>query len=185
MAVLIEAINVVVPNNLIAARYVGGISAYRTDVPNATFCTDGSLTRVGFMDPRDVGRFLELLIARMGVALPTDGEWVDLAVVDQFIGPTRPAPWIHVGKAGGATAAWLTGEEPGPLAAPVGWKPEDSKSMALWTKGNGGTLELHRETDAPPIDWQKPMYFGRAFDPSPDDPPMEDPFHTPTDGRPA
>ena len=163
MAVLIEAINVVVPNDLIAARYTGGISAYRTEAPNATFCTDGSLTRVGFMDPRDVGRFLDVLIARMGVALPTGGEWVDIAVVDQFIGPTLPASWLTVGRLGGVTAAWLTGDQAGPLAAPAGWKPEDSASMTLWTTGSGGTVELIRETDAPPINWQQPQYFSRAY----------------------
>ena len=184
MAVLIEAINVVVPNDLIAARYRGGISAYRKDAPNGTFCTDGSLTRVGFMDPRDVGQFLDLLVTRLGVALPTGGEWVDLAVVDQFIGPTLPAPWLTVGKVEGVTAAWLTGDHAGPLAAPAGWKPEDSASMTLWTAGSGGTVEVHREIGAPPIDWQQPFYFGRAFDDSPDDPPTANPFQKPTNDLP-
>lgn len=175
MAVLIEAISVVVPNRVIDARYPGGIAAYRADVPNSTFCTDGSLTRVGFMSPLDVKEFHSRLASRIGVAIPTGGEWFDLAAVDQFEGPTLPTPWLQVGEVDGVAAAWLEGEIPGPLAAPANWKPGDSKSMTLWRQGKHGTVEAHRAPDAPPIDWRGPFYSGRAFvdPPAEPDPPGE------------
>jgi hypothetical protein len=115
------------------------------------------------MNPLDVKAFLDGLMRRLGLALPTGGEWIDLAVVDQFQGPTLATPWLQVGKIEGTTAAWLTGEVPGPLAAPANWKPENSESMTLWKPGKHGTIEVHRESGAPPIDWREPHYSARTF----------------------
>ena len=49
MAVLIEAYSVIIRVHAIREKYFGGVKAFMSDIPNSTFCTDGSLARAGFM----------------------------------------------------------------------------------------------------------------------------------------
>jgi hypothetical protein len=51
MAVLVEAISVVVRRDAIDRSFEGGWMAFVSRVPNATLCTDNQLARVDFMDP--------------------------------------------------------------------------------------------------------------------------------------
>ncbi len=94
MPVLIEAITVVIRRDAVDARFAGGWAALRELIPNQTFCTDGTLARVAFLDPSAVRQFVEQLEAG-GLTFAPDGEAVDFAVVDQFHGPTLPCPWLH------------------------------------------------------------------------------------------
>ena len=61
MAVLIEAISVVVRVSSIARLYEGGARAFAADVPNNSLCADGELVRVGFMSPADAQAYVEQL----------------------------------------------------------------------------------------------------------------------------
>lgn len=97
MAVLAEAISVIVRRDSIERRLPGGWSAFVRSVPNATLCDDGIIARVGFMDPRDVGRYIDWL-ERKGLVFVRDGKTIDLAVVDQFTGPTAPCEWLEFGR---------------------------------------------------------------------------------------
>ena len=58
MAVLVEAISVVVRREAIDRSFAGGWDSFVSLVPNATLCSDGQLARVGFMDPKAVERFV-------------------------------------------------------------------------------------------------------------------------------
>lgn len=123
MAVLLEALSVIVRNATLESRYPGGVSGYAADCPNRTFCSDGVLTRVGFMTPDDVGAFLERLETR-GLVFLHDGVAADIAVVDQHEGPTTVCDWLAVGEdAAGIRCCWLRGSARGALATPVGWTP--------------------------------------------------------------
>jgi hypothetical protein len=51
VAVLIEAICVVVRRDSIDRSFNGGWAGFCSCVPNATLCTDEKLARIGFMDP--------------------------------------------------------------------------------------------------------------------------------------
>jgi hypothetical protein len=112
MAVLVEAISVVVRRDSIDRSFVGGWDAFAACVPNATLCTDSQLARVGFMDPKAVGNFVEGLQAA-GLVFLQSGKCTDIVVVDQQRGPTMPCEWLefaHIpfGKSGGKVAAcWL------------------------------------------------------------------------------
>jgi len=88
MAVLVEAISVVVRRDAIASKYPGGWDAFVDDVPNATLCFDGEVARVGFMAPPDVKAFLKHL-ERKGLQILDNGKFIDIAVVDQQTGFTR------------------------------------------------------------------------------------------------
>jgi len=63
MAVLCEAISVVIRRDSIDAFYKGGWAAFQNDVPNKAMCTDEELVRVGFMSPDAVGAYIEKLEA--------------------------------------------------------------------------------------------------------------------------
>jgi hypothetical protein len=112
MAVLVEAISVVVRRDSIDRSFVGGWDAFAACVPNATLCADTQLARVGFMDPSAVGKFVEGLQAA-GLVFLQAGKCTDIVVVDQQRGPTMPCEWLefaHIpfGKSGGKLAAcWL------------------------------------------------------------------------------
>ena len=133
MAVLIEALNVIVKVSVLEARYPGGLDGYIADCPNKTFCCDDRLTRVGFMHPRDVEVFLTLLGNRGLVLFDADG-WRDVAVVDQHAAaPTMPCDWLAVGPCDdGLLGAWALDpdEGPGDIWVPAGWQPEGSISRS-------------------------------------------------------
>lgn len=133
MAVLVEAISVIVRRLAIDERFKGGWSAFQHTIPNATGCYDDELARVGFMTPSDVEAFISVLEAG-GLIFRRDGQAVDIAVVDQLRGPSVPAPWLEVGRIEifnppiKVCACWPAGQKLDGIAMPVGWKFEGSLS---------------------------------------------------------
>jgi len=112
MAVLVEAISVVVRRDAIDTRFSGGWRQFVSIVPNATLCTDDDLARVGFMSPSDVQTFVRRL-EKSGLTCIDRGKFVDIAIVDQLHGPTMPVDWLEIahlkiGDSGNKVAAcWL------------------------------------------------------------------------------
>jgi hypothetical protein len=144
MAVLVEAISVVVRRDAIDEKLPGGWETFVEEVSNNTLCTDGTLARVGFMTPEDVEEFMRFL-AKGGLTFVKEGKAIDVAVVDQMRGPTTPAEWLefaHIpcGNDGGEVAAcWLfegprvaagvhVPSMPMNLAVPDEWRYEESLS---------------------------------------------------------
>ena len=128
MAVLVEATSVIVRIDILEEKYPGGFEDYKRDCPNSTFCADEYLTRVGFMNPRDVKIFVDQL-EEYGL-LPDDGEkFVDLAVADQLNGPNAPCDWLGFAWVpDGPACTFLIGTHPGNIAVPNGWDFENSLS---------------------------------------------------------
>jgi tetratricopeptide (TPR) repeat protein len=123
MAVLIEGFSVVIRNSTLAAKYPDGVEGYRRDCPNATFCADESLSRVGFMVLSDAEVFVAQLVKK-GL-LPSQKETAeDVAVLSLEQGPLQPCPWIELGRLGQAVIAWQAGTKRGNLHAPSGWNPK-------------------------------------------------------------
>jgi hypothetical protein len=123
MSVLCEALSVLVRAATLDEKYPGGLEAYRAGVPNRTWCSDGKLTRVGFMRPEDVLTYLGVLRARSGLVTDLNGRWIDVVVVDQFTGPTAPCNWVKFERHAKYSHAWRLGFPPGPLAKPEHWVP--------------------------------------------------------------
>jgi tetratricopeptide (TPR) repeat protein len=123
MAVIVEGYSVIVRNSTLAAKYPGGMEGYRRDCPNATFCSDAHLSRIGFMVHRDADVFVAQLAARGLMPYRKDVS-EDIALVCQSDGLLRPCGWLELGRYRGASIAWLAGEERGDLHAPPGWTPE-------------------------------------------------------------
>ena len=135
MAVLIEAISVVIRTEALLKKYPGGWNAFLTIVPNKTICSDNELTRVGFMTPQDVGAFINKL-QQAGLEFLRSENAVDLAVVDQLRGPTTPCDWLEFGhinmSSNGNKVATcrLAGSQSIQIATPNGWKYEGSLSAS-------------------------------------------------------
>ena len=155
MAVLCEAISVVVRRDAIDAYYAGGWGQFVNCVPNATLCTDGELARVGFLTPNDVREFVDDLVDS-GLQFESKTKFLglfgsgrnrsDIVVVDQHQGATMQCPWIEFGKFKlsehdiEVSMCWLfEGEHIASgihlkdqnmnLATPVGWSPKDSGGL--------------------------------------------------------
>lgn len=164
MAVLIEGFSVVVRNATLDARYPGGVDGYRGDCPNATFCADDHLSRVGFMVRPDVDAFVAELAAR-GLTPSRRGAAEDVAVVSQSEGLLRPCTWLEFGRYEGALIAWLAGKEPGDLHATPGWSPErqmrflpgDEAQSRLEFVRSEGNVDVYRDRET-----GEELYLGRT-----------------------
>ena len=107
MAVLCEAISVVVRRDSIDKHFKGGWVRFQQNIPNSTMCTDGELVRIGFMSPNAVQEYVESLEAE-GLQFKEEKRFLgvfgkgrskkDIVVVDQHQGPTLLCNWIEFGK---------------------------------------------------------------------------------------
>lgn len=136
MAVLIEAISVVVRADALLKKYPGGWGAFEKAAPNQTLCADGEIVRVGFMTPVDVESFIKSL-QHAGLEFLRDGRAIEIAVVDQMRGPTSQCDWLefghmNLGDNGPRIAACrLAGSSVLEVVLPPEWKPEDSLSSSF------------------------------------------------------
>jgi hypothetical protein len=96
MAVLVEAISVIIRADVLLTAYKSDWNAFKASVPNATLCADDELIRVGFMSPTDVEGYVRKLRER-GLTYIVEGVARDLVVVDQLRGPLTRCEWIEFG----------------------------------------------------------------------------------------
>ena len=144
MAVLVEAISVIVRRRSLDEKFRGGWGRFVASVPNATLCYDKDIARVGFMSPEDVENFVGHLEAE-GLIFQQNGQAMDIAVLDQTRGPTTPVNWLEfshvtINDSGDKVAACWFFEGPRvaygvhmpaeglSLVTPPGWSYENSLS---------------------------------------------------------
>jgi hypothetical protein len=133
MAVLIEGYSVVIRLETIAEKYPGGVDQYIHDCPNGTLCMDEEIVRVGFMSAEDMNAFIRSL-ERLGFRCLTNGEFDEIAMVDQFVGISFPCDWLEylqvvVFKGDMRVAiCQIKGSTTDYFAIPAGWVYEDSLS---------------------------------------------------------
>jgi hypothetical protein len=104
MAVLCEAISVIVRRDSINEFFNGGWEGFLKAIPNSTMCTDGELVRVGFMDPKYVEQFVtEIVDGGLQFKPLMDSsdelrEIDDIAVIDQMNGLTGECSWVELAR---------------------------------------------------------------------------------------
>jgi tetratricopeptide (TPR) repeat protein len=164
MAVPIEAYSVVVRDATLAAKYPGGVSAYRNACPNNTYSSDSHISRVGFMNSRDADHFIAELAAA-GLTPFRDGAAEDVALVTQHAGLARPCDWLEFALYQGSLIAWLAGTEPGNIHAPHGWEPgrvsrhmtaEEAKERLEFLRTENG-IDIYRDKQT-----GEEVYVGRT-----------------------
>lgn len=140
MSVIIEGISVVIRSSTIDKKYKGGVLRYAQDCLNGTFCTDGQITRVGFMAPPDVGRFI-MGLEKQGFVFTQGEKSVDIAVVDQVEGFTVPCEWLVFQRApNGVAFCSVKDMKTNKIAVPNGWEFENSLSKKF-TKVDNKDIE--------------------------------------------
>lgn len=148
MAILIEAISVVLNANSVITKYPGGWEQFVADVPNKTLCADGELARIGFMMPQDAKAYVESL-ARHGLIYLCDGNAQDFVIVDQQRGFAAPCDWAEFGRvdwqkdsAKKVAACRAIGSQASKLVTPDGWTYEGSLSAKFTFIETGWTPEF-------------------------------------------
>jgi hypothetical protein len=118
MPVLAEMYSVVIRVATLDALYPGGVEAYEADRPNATFCSDHEVCRIGFMAWSDVETFLRHL-ERFNITM----EAGFVAIIREDKGLLQPTEWLEFARVDGTPMARLSGSTVGYFVAPPGWKP--------------------------------------------------------------
>ena len=93
MPVMLEYISVIIPREVLEAKYLGGFRRFRTSFGDRVFCCDRYVARVSFMGPQGVDWFIEQM-SLYGLVYIEDGKCVDMAVVDWFSGACVPCDWL-------------------------------------------------------------------------------------------
>lgn len=113
MAVLVEALSVVVRKKSIESKFKGGWAHFVASVPRDAFCSDEELACVRFLRPEEVGEFIGWL-EEGGLVFVIHDHTIDIAVMDQFNGPTGPpnsTNWLEFSRLGTPgnriSACWL------------------------------------------------------------------------------
>lgn len=131
MAVLIEAISVVINNRDLRGEKFRDGEHFKSIVPNNTLCSDNELMRVGFMSPDDVQAFIAIL-EQYGLVYLENGNAKDIVVVDQNHDFAVPCDWAEFGSVvldGNRVAVCrIKNSEENILYTPEGWTYKDSLS---------------------------------------------------------
>lgn len=97
MAVLVEALTVVIRREALEARFPGGAAGFKAQAPNRTFRMDAHFAAVGFMDPQDV-RACNQWLAAMGLIQDNEDESArDFVLAQQtHRNFTVPCDWAEI-----------------------------------------------------------------------------------------
>lgn len=176
MAVLVEAISIVIKLESIETKYAGGWPGLKKNCPNKTLCADECIARMGFMTPDDVEDAVKSLQSQDLIYQDHEGRAVDLIVIDQLRGPTIPCDWIEFGhitlnsaNAIKVAAARMAGQVDTALITPEDWSFETSLSRNYGfvpTEHRDKSLRYLRHEDGLDIYFNellcKEVYVGRT-----------------------
>ena len=98
MSVILECISVIVKNSKIISDFPGGMSGFLESYPGGHNCTDGEITRVGFMHESDVVKYVQFLESLGLVFVDDDDKAVDICVIDFYYGPWSDCDWLDSGE---------------------------------------------------------------------------------------
>ena len=163
MAVLIEAISVVIRLDSINARFPGGWPGFVENVPNSTLCFDTEISRVGFMSPEDVKAYVDQL-ELSGLRYLIDGQAQDIAVIDQLAGFLVSASWLELASlyldefGGSVQACRLCGSQVEKLVVPGRWSYAGSMSQ---TKGFKSAEARQQDLEFVRTDGGVDVYFDK------------------------
>lgn len=133
MAVLVEALCVVVRRSTIDEKYPGGWEKFAADHGTLPLCADEKIVRLGFTSPMEM-RILIREMEKLGFEYMKEGKSAEIAIVDQSRGFMAPCDWLeygHVTIGDGRTkvaACRLAGCQAKSIVLPLGWAYKQSLS---------------------------------------------------------
>jgi len=132
MAVLILGVNVVIKVDVINRLYPNGIQGVEDECPNQTFCTDGNIARIGFMNFNDANAYTNKL-KDYGMTHKISGICIDFTQFSGELGLEPGCDWINLDQDKiGYFFAWLSGTEQGQIILPAGFEPDPSKNSLIY-----------------------------------------------------
>jgi len=153
MAVLVEAISVIVRREAIKTRHNNGWEGFLRNVPNRTLCFDQHLARVGFINPDKARKYVQGLTSS-GLIYEDNGSAGDLVVVEEKQGPALPCPWTRYFKMTHfkfrvtIVACRLSGDQKYEVSLPKNWTYcEDRNYMYLTADQAKDRLKFLRHED--------------------------------------
>jgi hypothetical protein len=169
MAVSAMACSVIVRNHSVEARFPGGMASFRGSCPNESFCTDGTISRIGFINTDDARIFIGRLVeAGLAPSIPQSAS--EIALVVQGHGFSSQCDWLQLGLFEGHPCAWLAGSDRGSLFIPqhelnadLGEAIPTDEYYASYERIDlraGGRVEVYRHRKTGKI-----LYVGRPFNP--------------------
>lgn len=176
MAVLIEAVCVVVRRDAIEKRISGGWATFEAAVPTGAFCYDNEIASVGFMAVADAETFVTHLRA-LGLHVNLASSDSDACMVEQLGRSGAPASWLgttrlSTDEIGGEVAvAFLKGTLESRVVMPGRWTFEGSVSQRPleFVQVEDDRLKFIRREDNVEVYWdevqRREVYVGRPYDP--------------------
>jgi hypothetical protein len=131
MSVLVEALSLIIPRTVLDVSYPGGTDAFmrkmcEPDIPSLLVCADDELVSVSFPGAQ-AATAVSAQLLDLGIIAVDEDCFMEMAFVDQAVGPTMPCDWIEWRKdEAGYTCCWLAGTDPDPMHAPLNWTPGQS-----------------------------------------------------------
>lgn len=174
MAVLIEAVCVVVRRDAIEERIAGAWAAFTAAVPSAAFCFDDELASVGFMAVADAETFLGHLQA-LGLRVASGAGDSDACIVEQLGRSGAPATWLATTRmsleeiGGEISVAFLKGTSEQRVVMPAGWKFQGSVSQEPlgFVRADASRLKFIRSEGNVEVYWDNEqdceVYVGRPY----------------------
>jgi hypothetical protein len=162
MSVLAEAFSVVVPVSVLVRSYPGGLVRYAEDAPNHSYCSDGVLTRVGFLARKDAEYFIAVLQS-VGLTTYDRGVFIDVALVDQNVGPLAPCLWLEFARErNGAPVCWHAASRRGAMHVPPDWENAATLVHARFI-GRPFPEQMRYLRSEAQLDWYHDRSSGRVF----------------------
>jgi len=156
MAVVLEAFDVVLLVEAIERNYPGGLVAFRDAAPNGSFCSDGDVCRLSFMNELDRAQFV-LRLEPVGL---TTRDGIALVRADEDFENEH----LRCGRYASVRAAWKIGGALDPLVVPLGYRPDsvffqlpDDVAEHLEYVGRRGGVETYRDRRT-----GRELYVGRT-----------------------
>ncbi len=155
MSVLVEAISLIVPRIALDLRYPGGTDGFIATLAHPSseqrhFCLDEDILSVSYITPDACDR-AALALVNAGLIEVADGQFQEMAIVDQFRGPILQCQWLVWSREpAGYTCAWLAAKNRGTLVTPDGWSVDQSLRLSRsgFHDPLGDTLNLGEENGA-------------------------------------
>ncbi|HEV7318822.1 MAG TPA: hypothetical protein VGO04_09465 [Ensifer sp.] len=96
MAVIIEAISVVLNGDALKSKYLGGVENFLKSLPNDSIRGDGDLVALTFTSPQAVQKYVTELESA-GLIYKLEERSIDICVVDQRDGILVACSWAQFG----------------------------------------------------------------------------------------
>lgn len=118
MAVSALVFSVIVRNLSVERHLPEGQDDLEQACPNSTFCSDGTISRIGFMALEDATAFIDWLRS-VGFIVLRDGKSDEVALTYHLTGFLYQCDWLELGVFEGHPIAWLKGSDPGTAYIPA------------------------------------------------------------------